>query len=89
MRTLPKSAIRDLDCATRLAVNSLALFSVSSVRVFVNRPTLAVIANDSNLGQENPQLSVETEDFPEEFAVDADIENRESIVVDESSAFIG
>ena len=34
---------------------------------------------DGNLGQENPLIVAETEDFPEEFAVDADMENRASL----------
>ncbi len=44
---------------------------------------------DRNLRQGNPQIPFEPEVFPEEFAVDADIENRGASVVDESSAFIG
>ena len=59
--------------------------SSSGVQVLVNCPTFTVIAKGGNLGQENPPIVAETEDFPEEFAVDADMKNSASDVVDESS----
>ncbi len=53
--------------------------SSSGVQVLVNCPTFTVIAKGGNLGQENPQITFKTEDFPEEFAVDADMESRASL----------
>ena len=73
----------------RLRLCDMANVSQAVFLVWRSSSRLSPVAyrcgEDGNLGQENPPIVAETEDFPEEFAVDADMKNSASDVVDESS----